>query len=348
MEIRKLNMLRGLAALIVVVSHFSNSTMIFNGVLGKGAGQLGVMLFFILSGFLMALLYADRKFSFESVNQYFISRFARVMPLFLLVVIMSYVLYSLDLGNILYKVDSIESFLSHILMLSGESVLWTIPTEIQFYVIFVGLWALFQSSYMRFAITVASLFVILFFLGFSRPIGEVFGLKVDVSILQSLPYFLSGTLMGLLYRHIDRFKSHQHALYMAVFLLIVLMYPKIFSSVTGSEHGLWQDLGVWLIMSLAFFAITFLIPDDNSLLSNRVGDFLGKISYSLYLLHMPVLWQLERMQFESTFLFFALFVLGSVVVAYLSYLIIENPCRSAIKSMMFRIGNARGQQVLQS
>jgi hypothetical protein len=46
-EIRKLNSLRGLAALIVVISHFSNHSHLFNGMLGQGAGQLGVMLFFI-------------------------------------------------------------------------------------------------------------------------------------------------------------------------------------------------------------------------------------------------------------------------------------------------------------
>jgi len=34
MEIRKLNMLRGIAAMIVVVSHFSNTTKMLGGILG--------------------------------------------------------------------------------------------------------------------------------------------------------------------------------------------------------------------------------------------------------------------------------------------------------------------------
>lgn len=44
MEIRKLNMIRGIAAIIVIVSHFSNGTKWLGGILGAGAGQFGVML----------------------------------------------------------------------------------------------------------------------------------------------------------------------------------------------------------------------------------------------------------------------------------------------------------------
>ena len=41
MEIRKLNTLRGIAALIVLISHYSNATNLFHGVLGTGGGQFG-------------------------------------------------------------------------------------------------------------------------------------------------------------------------------------------------------------------------------------------------------------------------------------------------------------------
>ena len=67
MEIRKLNTLRGLAALIVVVSHYSNATLIMGGLLGFGGGQFGVMIFFVLSGFLMSYLYLGREFTASSV-----------------------------------------------------------------------------------------------------------------------------------------------------------------------------------------------------------------------------------------------------------------------------------------
>ena len=62
MEIRKLNTLRGLAALIVFITHFSDITNWLGGVLGGGSGAYGVMLFFLLSGFLMTYLYLERDF----------------------------------------------------------------------------------------------------------------------------------------------------------------------------------------------------------------------------------------------------------------------------------------------
>lgn len=49
----ELDGLRGLAAYIVLVSHASNMTGLWGTLLGNGAGQFGVMLFFVLSGFLM-------------------------------------------------------------------------------------------------------------------------------------------------------------------------------------------------------------------------------------------------------------------------------------------------------
>ena len=39
-EIRKLNMLRGLAAMIVLIAHFSNNTEFLDRLLGKGLDNL--------------------------------------------------------------------------------------------------------------------------------------------------------------------------------------------------------------------------------------------------------------------------------------------------------------------
>ena len=90
MQIRRLNFLRGLAALIVVVSHFSNKTGAWGQLLGRGAGQIGVMLFFMLSGFLMTYIYWKREASQKNLLLFFQSRLARVVPLYLFVVLVSY------------------------------------------------------------------------------------------------------------------------------------------------------------------------------------------------------------------------------------------------------------------
>jgi peptidoglycan/LPS O-acetylase OafA/YrhL len=80
LEIRKLNSLRGLAALIVFFTHFSDITNWLGGALGGGSGAYGVMLFFLLSGFLMSYLYFDREFNKANIAGYFLARAGRVLP----------------------------------------------------------------------------------------------------------------------------------------------------------------------------------------------------------------------------------------------------------------------------
>jgi peptidoglycan/LPS O-acetylase OafA/YrhL len=118
MEIRKLNMLRGIAALIVAVCHYSNHTNFLNGMLGRGSGQIGVMIFFILSGFLMSYLYMKKKFGKNEVSRFVIARAARVIPLFLVVVLCSYILQLFGIKGILYNIPDKASLFSHLALLS--------------------------------------------------------------------------------------------------------------------------------------------------------------------------------------------------------------------------------------
>ncbi|WP_390594598.1 acyltransferase family protein [Simiduia litorea] len=132
MEIRTLNTLRGLAALIVFITHFSDATNWLDGSLGGPAGQYGVMLFFLLSGFLMSYLYFDRQFNPANLKSYALARAGRILPLYFLVVFGSYLL-SLTGADGLYEITDANALLSHLLFMHGESVLWTISPEVQFY-----------------------------------------------------------------------------------------------------------------------------------------------------------------------------------------------------------------------
>jgi peptidoglycan/LPS O-acetylase OafA/YrhL len=137
MEIRKLNSLRALAALIVFFTHFSDITHWLNGSLGGGSGAYGVMLFFLLSGFLMSLLYLDTKFSRANIKRYLLARAGRVLPLYLIIVFSSYLLTQNNY-DILYNIPDLNSLKGHLLFMHGESVLWSIPPEIQFYLSLSG------------------------------------------------------------------------------------------------------------------------------------------------------------------------------------------------------------------
>lgn len=88
MHINSLDGLRGLAAYTVVISHFSLVTRSYADIFGL-SGQVGVMIFFVLSGFLMGK-YVQSDFTLPNVVRYYQQRFSRVIPLYLIVVLLSF------------------------------------------------------------------------------------------------------------------------------------------------------------------------------------------------------------------------------------------------------------------
>ncbi|MBN1453393.1 MAG: acyltransferase [Anaerolineales bacterium] len=331
MEIRKLNALRGIAALIVVISHYSNETDLLRGLLGNGAGQFGVMLFFILSGFLMSYLYLNKKFDKENVQYYTVARIARVIPLFVLVVLISFLFQISGVTGIFFAINNVNSLLSHLMLFSGMSVLWTIPPEIQFYVLFLFLWGLyFQKKGYMFSLIII-LYICLIFLNFPSPRWNVLGLDFHTYLIPSLPYFFVGIVFGRIYCTWEAPDFLRKNIFVLTLLILPLMYPNIFSFITGRTHKMWTDIGIFFVVSAVFFVLIFLVPEDNPLLSNPFGDFLGKISYSLYLLHIPILNLIVVPSKKFPGVFLLLFIALSLIVAYTTYLVIEAPARRGIR-----------------
>lgn len=334
MEIKKLNTLRGLAALIVVVSHYSNASHFLFRVLGNGAGQMGVMLFFLLSGFLMSYLYLDKDYSASSIYRFIIARFARVVPLFLAVICGSYALYLFNIPNVLYDIPTFNEFLSHLFLFFGTNVLWTIPAEIQFYILFVGLWGLYRWKPIALYLLIALTSIALVVMDFPRPEGTLLGLAYDWRLPQSLPYFFLGVLFGKFYHHADHLKKYKHVIWLLPFCLLPLFYPSIFQVLFGLQNTLWDQVWLLGVIGFIFFATVFMVPDDNILIANPIGDFLGKISYSLYLLHIPVLMQIESVAKENPYLWLIPFLGLSVGVSYVSYRFLEAPSRRFFRRLI--------------
>ena len=331
MEIRKLNMLRGIAALIVIVSHYSNQTNIFSGVLGNGGGQFGVMLFFMLSGFLMSYLYMHKEVTQANIREFAIFRIARVVPLFLIVILISYIFQLFELKEIFYNIHNLISLVFHALLLSGDSVLWTIAPEIHFYMLFIILWWLYSKNLNYLIFFITTIFLILLYFNFPNPNIVVLNIPLNTNLFKSLPYFFVGVLFGQLYKNWT-FPKFSSGFFIIVLLFIPILYPKIFYFIMGYNHGMWQDVKILTAVSLIFFCVIFLVPNNHIFLSNQIGDFLGKISYSLYLLHMPILNLIENQAKQQPLSFLVIFVALSLIISYLSYLIIESPLRKIIRN----------------
>ncbi|CAH9053376.1 hypothetical protein PSECIP111854_01158 [Pseudoalteromonas sp. CIP111854] len=335
MQIRKLNTLRALAALIVFFTHFSDITNWFDGILGGGSGAYGVMLFFMLSGFLMSHLYLDKKFTKEHIKHYFIARGARVLPLYLLVVFCSY-FFTIAEMDVLYNIPDFNTLLGHLLFVYGESVLWSIPPEIQFYLIFVIFWSLSNARAGYIYVGAVAVMMLLFFTNFPRISGDFNGIPYNLfSILRTLPFFFVGVVFGMHYKSAkipDYLKKHWFVLSLC---LIPLMYPEFTPVTSDAKNRMWLSYEVLLVMSAVFFCVVFLVPNNNILLANKLGDFVGKISYSLYLLHMPIILMVNEWEIAIEFKLILSLSL-SLLVAYISFCCFERP----IAKMIRRFGSA--------
>jgi peptidoglycan/LPS O-acetylase OafA/YrhL len=170
-----------MAAIIVVVSHYSKETGLWSDRLGWRVGELGVMLFFLLSGFLMAHLYLNIPPTPQSIRAFAAARVARVVPLFLVVVIAPYLLSLIapsSVNSYFYGITNIPALLSHLFLLSGWDVLWTIPIEIHFYVLFALAWFMRPRLGTRLNWISGALVILIFISGHAPAIRRFLGLTI--------------------------------------------------------------------------------------------------------------------------------------------------------------------------
>lgn len=265
MRISSLDGLRGLAAYIVICGHFSLNSGFARSVFGPGAGQIGVMIFFALSGFLMGTLYLGKAFNAQNVGSYFVRRVARVVPLYLTVVLLAY------LGNIVgihtYKITDANLW-EHLLFVRGEHALWTVPVECQFYLLFPLLWMGGRNVMVLGTAAIG-------FLAVSRGHG----------LLGTGHFFILGILVSKAVAHADELPNTAFATAAA---LLVLIMPASLKAI-GYAQPAWSSAVFLFSIPLILF-VCVKSPVAHAILGNKVGWFFGEISYTAYLLHMPIVW----------------------------------------------------------
>jgi peptidoglycan/LPS O-acetylase OafA/YrhL len=317
--------LRGLAALLVVISHFSDISGLAGGRLGHGGGEIGVMLFFLISGFLMGRLYLGETPDLKSIATFAQRRIARVIPLFLFVVLAG-IVWTLIFGPTpgIYPITS-ENIVRHLTFREGVWVLWTIPVEVQFYALFVFLWigASQVPAVVTWTLVLAA--VVLFIL-------NPFGFK-EQKLGFHLAYFLSGVAVSIAHRHGYLPSSRWwNVPFVALLPFLVLLMPLITADVFGLKTEVWHSW-LHLLVFTAFFATAIASPAAQNVFGNAIGRFFGDISYSIYLLQVPVLVYFEKHPMQNVYLAIVLFLLAITGLAWLSFRLIEKPARKAINGI---------------
>lgn len=307
-RIPSLDGLRGLAALTVFLTHWSQQVGIADDWLGIGGGTAGVSLFFALSGYLMATLYGQSRPSADELRSFALRRFGRVAPLYLLIVIACFVLTLLGVPAPFAIGKSILA--DHVLFIEGGGVLWSVPVEMQFYLLFAVAWLL---------------------VGFNRP-AIVLALLAGAWIISAtgttstIVYFPS-FLAGIAVRFLPVPRHSLMAPLALGTLLLLILYPTILEDMGIANAGYWNSPIRLLLCAAIIWAAAG--ASHSPLLANRGLTFLGEISYSFYLLHWPVMWMMVNFtgprNTGDPWIYLAATLSVSLSVAALSRWAIERP-----------------------
>lgn len=329
--------LRGLAILIVLLAHLTNSTYLPQpGLLG--AGKAGVYLFFVLSAFLLTAGLLARSPQDLRVPatwaDYALRRVLRIWPLYLSILVASLALARAGVGFWPYPM-TVAEFADHLVLREGKSVLWSIPVEFRFYlwlpVVAVLLAALGRTRFA--AAWIAGLAVlVLGVVEWAWPAAE--SAANDVRLGPYLPVFLCGSLAAWLHRdHAQRWPRPAWGLLGLMALLAVA--ATLPSVVATMERGAF-DPGVshrwFLFFGIAWATLLLAVLHGprwlSGLFASRPMRFLGVVSYSMYLLHMPVIEAFTAAGALGRPWGLPVVVLAVLVVSACSFLVFERPFRN--------------------
>ncbi|MCF0061897.1 acyltransferase [Dyadobacter chenwenxiniae] len=324
----ELDALRGLAAIMVVLFHFTINS---NGVLlgwEFNYGVTGVDIFFMISGFVIFLTISRVK----RWPDFVVSRFARLYPAFWCCMFLTAVV-TMYFEPELVSVKRILANLTMASIFFGQENMdqsyWTLLVELVFYFWILVLLILGKIKSIVNVGLAFMVLVVLFhaFSAYYTSFHEFATRKIE--LLNHFPLFFSGILFYLVRNgnHVRR----NSLLILASLLAACFMHyqgGRVQYHVTPSEH--------YVILAVFHIVFAFAIFGKMGFLNKAPLLFLGKISYCLYLIHQYIGLRLLAMLTDSwqINIYPALVITIAVVVliAYLVNTFVEIPANMIIRN----------------
>ncbi|WP_240723692.1 acyltransferase [Flavobacterium sp. J27] len=355
-----LDALRGIAALVVVVFHIleihsggDHTKQLLNH------GYLAVDFFFILSGYVISYAYDDR-WDIMSLGHFFKRRIIRLQPMLIFGAIFGAVLFYFQDSEILgwgrisevavWKLlilTSMSFFLipvgkgldirgwNEMFPINGPS--WTLFFEEIANISYALVLRRLTNKIMFILVLVAMLFTIHYSL--TNPQGDIIGgwaiddpTQLKIGFIRLAFPFLAGIVLA---RTVKVGKQKYSFLLASVLLVVCLVMPRI----GGHEH-LWQNgLYECVCLIIVFPFIVWLgASGEVKGATAKVSDFLGNISYPIYITHFPIVYVYmawvsnHNYTLEKSWPFAILTMLVSVIVAIAAMRLYDMPTRLWLKS----------------
>lgn len=341
-KILSLEALRGIAALLVLLFHASQAVDIFTQTETKifknffSLGTKGVDLFFVLSGFIIFFVHHQDINTPSQIGRYAWRRFSRIYPTYWIACIFALTFYALQ-GRVNDEEFNFQNILHSFMLFPFEmkrliAVSWTLMFEVIFYVLF-GL--LILNRLVGQIVLIAWVIMII-----STQL-------IDIQFPPHWEYLFAGKnlefFFGILsakYLIHNRSKFPLTTACFGISLFLGFAIAEVYSpylqlhlnDLTSSIiYGLSGGLVIIGLVSKELHQKIFIFP---------MFTFLGEASYSIYLIHVPVLlfffkftqaFQLTILfPKEFLFLFSSAFALS---LGILFYYLIEKPLRNSLTKL---------------
>jgi len=329
--------LRAVAVMLVVVFHVG---------LGLPGGFIGVDIFFVISGYLITgIVQSGIKDGSFTYTQFYSRRIRRLLPAFILVLLCTTVVAYLTLlpdDLIYYSVTALSSLLGvsnlFFAMLSGGYFApradlfpllhtWSLSVEEQFYLFWPSLLLVFSWLTLRWR----NLTVILMLAIFSivSIVGSLNGSSSTYYLVQYRAIeLLIGASAALFYTRIPSLSQVANNVISCIATGLIICL-----ACTLDRYSTFPGV-VAIVLSLAVVVLIISGHEKNNgfinrCLSLRVFVFIGLISYSMYLWHWPIISLLKYRQVEITPLHGVLIIIATMVLATLTFFLVENPVRKS-------------------
>lgn len=325
--------LRGIAALCVVFFHLhlaiqNHYADPFHPYLAQlfSFGYLGIEIFFVLSGFVIAYSLRREKLDFSFFTHFFIRRSIRLDPPFWTTV--GLILMAALVANLTFKSESEFPFsftqifynlfyLADLMQVAQIlPVAWTLCVEFQFYLIFAVLMMFFQLIKIKKNVSTLVWIGFSFFSIMQNTPWALLPIKPVTFIPHWYSFFLGCTTCWVMTGKMEK-----------KFVLFNYLMIAACSLWTPTPHAI-----VSVITALIIFTVS-MYGKLHVLLKESFFQYLGKISYSIYLIHWPIGMKLIDMGYKlivvnnllSLVILWASSLLLSILAADLFYRFIEGP-----------------------
>jgi len=332
-RLRELDLLRFVAALSVVLFHFTGfngpgpwshpSREIFPAMAHLTRyGYLGVDLFFMISGFVILMSAWGR-----SPGEFVVSRLVRLMPAYWVGVLLGAALYATaKLGN-----GAPGLIVPNLTMLQGglgvenvDAVFWTLWVELHFYVL-IAILSAFGITYRNCLIFMTAW---LFFGVFADEAGSKF-LKIMLVPTWS-PYFIAGMALFLIHRFGPTLLLWGYVL---VGWLLALFWGawRTEAAFKGANENV-----VGVAVTLIFIVMILVATGRLNWLRWRGLTVLGALTYPLYLTHSQIALPVLDNAYPGMNRWAALSLVtgASLLAAYAVYRLVERPGQKWFKDQL--------------